>query len=63
MSETVEIDQALGLVPRGLVHPVEISRQHQPPRPAVLVRHELARVLVQAGVAGQDLPGTGLGPS
>ena len=57
MRPAVQVHQAVGLLPGGLVNGVEVTGNHQAPRPAVLVRSELAGVLVDAGVAGQDRPG------
>ena len=59
MSSAVEIDQAVRLLPRGLVHLVKIAGDHQPARPAVLTRRELPGLLIDPGMAGQD--GTGAG--
>ena len=57
MRPAVQVHQAVGLLPGRLVNGVEVAGDHQPPRPAAVIRGELAGVLVDAGVAGQDRPG------
>src|SRR5260370_28926032 len=57
MAPAVTVSQGVGLLPGGLVNSAEVTGDHQAPRSAVLVRGELAGVLVDAGVAGQDRPG------
>jgi len=62
VSSAVEIDQAVRLLPRGLVHLMKIAGDHQPARPAVLTRRELPGLFIDPGVAGQDGTGAGRGP-
>ena len=59
VSPAVQVDQAVRLLPGGLVNGVEVAGDHQPPRPAIVIRGELPGLLVDAGVAGQDRPGPG----
>src|ERR1022692_1212267 len=57
MRPAVKIDQAVGLLPGGLVNGVEVAGDDQLPRPFILIRGELPGFPVDAGVPGQDRPG------
>src|SRR5260370_39346545 len=53
MRPAVEIDQTVGFLTRGLIHGIEVTGDHQPPRPAVVrVCGELPGALVDTGMAG-----------
>jgi len=51
-----EIDQAVRLLPRGLVNSVELAGDHQPPRPAVPAVGELPGLPVDPGVRASTAP-------
>src|ERR1035437_5435954 len=57
VSPAKEVHQAVRLLPRGLIHLIEVAGDHQAARPAVLIRGQLPGLLLDARVAGQHRPG------